>query len=244
MRLWIKIILYFFIAIILLVAGMVLFTQTQIFKNWIKDKIVNEANKNLNANLSIGKIHGNLLTHFQISDVLLMNDQTKSIDFRLKQSTLPDTILSLSELTIDFSPARLLKKEIYIKLIELDSIHFRLLQLPDSSWNFEHLLISKPDTGVKPPEPTHPMKWQVDLNDMLLKNGRIDLFPLNESPIIPHRIDNINTQASLTYDRNGLQADLDNLRLKSQQPDFVLKKLSFNLSLEKNKLNIRQLLLQ
>ncbi len=244
MRTWFKIIIHLIITITLLFAGLVVFTQTQIFKNWIKDKIVNEANKNLNARLSIGKIQGNLLTHFQISNVLLMNGRTDSIRPGRMESVLPDTILSLPDLTINFSPARILKKEIVIKLFVLNSLRFRLCQLPDSSWNVEHLVISKPDTAARAPEPSQPMKWQIDLNDMTLKNGRIDLFPLSESLIISHRIDNINTQASLTYDRNGLKADLKNLRLKSQQPDFVLKKLSFYLSLQKNKLNIQQLLLQ
>ena len=49
MRRWLKIIIYFIIAFTLLFAGLVLFTQTQIFKNWLKNKIVTEANKNLNT---------------------------------------------------------------------------------------------------------------------------------------------------------------------------------------------------
>ena len=103
MRTWLKIIIYCIITITLLLTVLVLFTQTQIFKNWLKNRIVAEANKNLNATLSIGKIQGNLFTHFQISDILLFNTSTHSIALS-DGISLPDTILTLPELTINFSP--------------------------------------------------------------------------------------------------------------------------------------------
>lgn len=242
MRTGLKIIIYFIIASTLLFAGLVLLSQTQIFKNWLKNKIVTEANKNLNAALSIGKIQGNLLTHFQISDIVLISGKTDSIAGS-DRNGLSDTILTLPELTINFLPARLLKKEIVIKLIELDSLHFRMRQMPDSSWNVEHLIISGPDTAAKAPEPTQPMKWRIALNKMNLINARFDFIPLSESLFVPQRIESINTQASMIFDRNGLKADLKDFRLFAQHPNFTLKKLSFDLSLVKNNLKFRQLVL-
>ncbi|HEX9973113.1 MAG TPA: AsmA family protein, partial [bacterium] len=217
MRTWLKIIIYFILTITLLFAGVVFFTQTQIFKNWLKNKIVTEVNKNLNASLSVGKIQGNLLTHFQISDISLISTSTDTIA-QSDGISLPDTILTLPELTINFSPARLLNKEIVIKLVELNSLHFRLRQMPDSSWNVEHFVISKPDTLAQAPEPSQPMKWRIALNNMKLKDARFDFIPLRESPFIPQRIENINTQASLVFDRKGVEVDLKNFRLLAQNP--------------------------
>ncbi|MCI0494690.1 translocation/assembly module TamB domain-containing protein [candidate division KSB1 bacterium] len=244
MRSWLKIIIYFILTITLVFGGVVFFTQTQIFKNWLKNKIITEANKNLNASLSVGKIQGNFLTHFRISQIILVNSQTDSIRLRRMESILPDTILSLPELTINFSPARLLNKEIVIKFIALNSLHFRLRQLPDSSWNVEHFVISEPDTAAKAPEPSQPMQWRIALNNMKLKDARFDFIPLRESPFIPQRIETINTQASLVFDRKGLKVDLKNFRLLAQNPNFVLKKLSLDLSLVENNLIIRHLSLQ
>jgi translocation and assembly module TamB len=238
---WLKIIIYSILTIILLFTGLVLFTQTQISKNWLKNKIVAEANKNLNATLSVGKIQGNLLTHFQISDIVLMS-RTDSIAWS-DGISLPDTILILPELTINISPARLLKKEMVIKLIALNSLHFKLQQMPDSSWNVEHLVISEPDTTPKASKPSQPMKWRIALSDMRIKNALIDIIPLSKSSFIPHRIENINTGASMVFDRTGLKADLKDFRLLAQNPKFVLKRLSLDLALVKNNLKIRQLVL-
>ena len=150
-------------------------------------------------------------------------------------------------MTINFSPGWLLNKEVIIKLIALESLHFRLRQLPDSSWNVEHLVITEPDTATTAPEktePSHPFLWRIALKDMKISDARIDILPLNESSFIPQRIDNINTQASLLFDQQGFKADLTDFRLRAKQPDFTLNRLTFDLSLVKNNLTIRQLVLQ
>lgn len=241
MRTFFKIIFYLIISFALMLAGLALFTQTQIFKNWLKEKLIAEANKNLNATLFVGKIQGNWLTHFQISDIVVSSNRTDAIAPK-DGIRMPDTILFLPELTINFSPGRLLKKEVIVKLIALDSLNFRLQQLPDSSWNVAHLVRSKPDTSA--PESPQPMLWRINLNDIKIRDARLAFIPLRESPYLPRQIENINTQASLHFDREGLQADLRNLQFLTRNPNFALKKLSLNLSLMNNRLNIHRLAIE
>jgi len=227
MRRLFKYIILFIVIIVLLISTLVLMTQTAPFKNWLRHKIVTEINKSINGQLKIRHLGGNLLTHFKITDVLLTSQG--------------DTILYLSQLTINFSPSRLLKSEILVRVIAFDAMDLRLKQLPDSTWNVTNLIITedKPDTSA-------PKKfvWRLSFEDIQLNNAGLTIEPLMVSPAIPQKIDGLNFHAALLYDDRGLNVKLRNLKLQARKPQFTINELSFLLFNRGNELSVEQLKLR
>ena len=121
MRRIFKYLILFMVAVFLLFGSLVIFTQTRIFKNWLRAKIVAEGNKALNGALEIGRINGNLINHFEIFDILIANSQ--------------DTVFYIPKIIINFVPKKLFDKEISIRVVALDSPYVRLHQLSEKSWN-------------------------------------------------------------------------------------------------------------
>lgn len=81
------------------------FSQTQTFRNWLRDFVVATANENLNGTLSIGKIEGTIFTSLILRDaVVTMNE---------------DTLLNAGKIEVRTSPLRLFLKKIYVRKAEI-----------------------------------------------------------------------------------------------------------------------------
>jgi hypothetical protein len=71
---WRRLLKYFVFAMFgfaLLLAGLAVFSQTRLFKNWLRDSIVTSAAKYLNGTLRIASLEGDLWSQFTLSHILL-----------------------------------------------------------------------------------------------------------------------------------------------------------------------------
>ena len=222
-----KIFVYLFIIVLLFVILAIGFTQTGIFKNILREKIVETANNALNGTLHIGEINGNLFTNFQIERIAL--------------TTETDTIATISRLAVVFQPTRLLNKEVILRFAELKSPYFRLKQLPDSSWNVSNLVRQKESPPEEKPSPSEPFAWHIILQDMKIIDGSIDMVPLGTSQTIPEKIRNLNCILSLSYDKEGLSTTMRDFSLRALHPDLSVAEISFLLLLEHNGMSVQDL---
>ena len=128
-------------------------TQTAVFRSWLRGYVLNLADQNLNAKLSFGAIHGNLITGIRIDSLTVTLDGA--------------TVFTCTDALVRYNPARIPSQ--YLALAEV-SIHdpkiFLWRGVHDSVWNFER--IAKP-TGKPPQEFT----WTIEGNDVELQNGTI-----------------------------------------------------------------------
>lgn len=216
MRRLLKYSLFAFLGLLGVIAGLLLMTQTRPFKNWLRDKIVAVSNANLNGRLQIGRLDGNLIGRIEAHDLLL--------------ESAGDTMLYLPKLTIDLAPTRFFRKEIAANAVVLDSLYIKLLQLPDSSWNFSHLVTAtepaKPDTAPR----AFALGWKISVADFHLNSARAALSPLDTLSIIPKRFDNINSHLALTYTDNSQRVELKEFRLQTHRPVLFIDQLSFLLN--------------
>lgn len=114
--------LYLLIFITLLLLFTFIISQTNAFKNWLKNQIVEIVNAEINGKISIGKIGGTIFTSFELDDVTLT-------------TTNNDTVASFSSLLVKTSPLKLLFKDIYVRKIELVNGYFNLLEESDGELN-------------------------------------------------------------------------------------------------------------
>lgn len=114
--------LYLFIFITLLLLFTFIISQTNAFKNWLKDQIVEIVNAEINGKVSIGKIGGTIFTSLELDDVTLT-------------TTNNDTVASFTSLLVKTSPLKLLFKDIYVRKIELKNVYFNLVEESDGELN-------------------------------------------------------------------------------------------------------------
>jgi translocation and assembly module TamB len=210
-----------FIVFLALVA---LFTQTALFKDWLRNKIVVQANKSLSGELAIGRIDGNLVQRLECSDIVL--------------KVRGDTLLYVPRLYVSFKPTRLLRKEIAFQVIEIDRLRFLLRQYRDRSWNISQLV---PAPSTPEPAKPSPFRWKIYLQDLLLQNASVSIDARQENAPLPRSVQNINAKLSLSLEQQMLSIQLQNLTLRPEEPFPSLHDVSFQVALKDDVLEMRNI---
>ncbi|MCK4892803.1 MAG: hypothetical protein KAT07_02490, partial [Calditrichia bacterium] len=85
-----KLTLISFFAFLTLLIGLVLFSQTPLFKNWLKGKIVDQISQLIEGRATIEDLSGNLFTRVSLSGIHLIDQQ--------------DTILAIGKIDLVYEP--------------------------------------------------------------------------------------------------------------------------------------------
>jgi len=122
LRLGVNIFVYTFVALFMLFMIFFGVSQTSFFKDWLRDKVVEIANEELNGKLSIGKIDGTIFTSLIITDVTLASKQN-------------DTVVYAGKIELRTSPLKILFKNIYVRKFELANARINLVEEADGELN-------------------------------------------------------------------------------------------------------------
>jgi translocation and assembly module TamB len=210
-----------FILLLVLIAGL---TQTRRFKSWLRDKIELQAGELLNGKLHLGRIEGNLISNFGFRDLFIELDG--------------DTLLYVANIEVGISPFDLLKEQVIVTNLILQSPFLDLKQQPDSTWNFAHLL--KPSSDQETAD-----LWRIALQNLQIEDGAVALAPLDTlHALLPRRLQNISTSLRLEYADPRLNAMLHNLQVTSVDPPLRLDSLAAQVFWGGDSLRIKNLSLR
>ncbi len=198
-------------ALVVVLAALLVFSQTGLFRDWLRKTMIRQANAALNASLSIDTLEGNLITSLSLRGVRLISAG--------------DTVLSLPELALRLEPGALLRNTVKIKVIALENPQLLLRQLSDSSWNVSELVQAQDNP---PQEADAASDWTIQLESTRISNGHVRIFS-RDSSRTPLVISNINSILSLRYTPSGSELTLKKLQLHSLNPDLVIDHLGFRL---------------
>src|SRR6056297_1865118 len=199
-----KISLSILAGLILILLLLYITIQTPLFKNQVRNYLNKKISQTTQTDFNIGKIRGNLLAEAEFSNISMKVDQ--------------DTILSISNIKLDYSPFPLLRRHVDVDSIALQSPYINLegfLSMLDN-------LSKKPDSVSQPsPQDTNSESkgYRIRLADFQIKDGKINLKEFSSE--IPDNINQINLQASARTDRERLILGLNRLSLKTSQPQYV-----------------------
>jgi hypothetical protein len=195
--------------------------QTSPVKNWIKNLIVETVNKEINGNISIGKLDGTFFTSIQLENLLLTTNNG-------------DTVAYFKYLSIKTSPLKLLSKEIYIRQILINQITLNLVEESDGELN-----ITKIYPVSEEPEDTSETKFPfiISVENLEIKNLNFNLqsYENNNSKRIYKvlntedlRISNFELLLSAKVDINKpeFNIEISNLKFKPNLENFELAELS------------------
>ncbi|HEX7357661.1 MAG TPA: hypothetical protein VF270_08150 [Ignavibacteriaceae bacterium] len=154
LRYGVNIFVYTFVGIFMLLMIFFGISQTSIFKDWLRDKVVETVNQEINGKLSIGEIDGTIFTSLIIKNVSLTSLQN-------------DTVISAGNIELRTSPLKILFKNIYVRKFELKDAKIHLVEESDGQLN---LLKIFPPSTTPEDTTTSEFPFTIEVADFALTN--------------------------------------------------------------------------
>lgn len=220
LRYGVNIFVYFFVAIFMLLMVFFSISQTQMFKDWLRDKVVETINAEINGKLSIDKIEGTIFTSLKITNANLMSAQN-------------DTVVQAGSIELKTSPLKILFKEIYVRKFELSDAKIKLVEESDGQLNL--LKIFPP--SKEPDTTSSEFPFAIDVADFQLKNvdfsmqkydkvGSVVYYPTMNMDDLRIKDLNVSFNAFVDLNKYEYRLTIDNISFNPNFEFFNLKQLS------------------
>jgi hypothetical protein len=154
LRIGVNSFLYFLIGILAILLITFGFTQTSVFRGWLKDTIVEEINSGMNGKISIDKLEGTIFTSIVLKNTLLTQNN--------------DTVFTAEHIEVKTSPLKILFKIIYARKIEIRNSAINLKEDSDGTLNVAKLFLSSEEEDTDTTSSAFPFAFQVA--DLQLNN--------------------------------------------------------------------------
>lgn len=221
LRLGVNIFVYTFVGIFMLLMIFFGISQTSLFKDWLRDTVVEIVNAEIKGNLSIGEIDGTIFTSLLLKDVALTSIQK-------------DTVILARNIELRTSPLKILFKNIYVRKFELKDAEINLVEENDGQLN---LLKIFPSSDEPEDTASSNFPFTIEVADFKLTNvdfsmQRYDKVGSNEyySTLTTEdlRIKDLNVSFNAFADLNKYKyrLTLDNISFSPNFKIFQLKHLS------------------
>lgn len=203
-------------AILILLLLVSLLIQTRPVKERIARISEKQAGNVLNGELKIGKIDGNFFTGLSLENVLLTYQN--------------DTLAYIENFSASYNLLPLLSQKLDVTSAEIVSPYFYLEQNEDSTWNVQNLV--KPSPEKEDTTSGDQGAFEIDLSNISITGGLVKTHAIDT--IIPEKVENWNMQFSLFMGGSEQEVNLNEFSLSTQNPDFTLDQLTFQLKRDAN----------
>lgn len=241
----IKIFSYFvfitaYLLVFLVITAFVI-SQTDWFRNFVRDQLSSVVNEKINGKLEINSIEGNFLSRLDLNGINLIHES--------------DTLISVPSIEIRYMPVFLLFKNLNISVIEIrkPSIHFEIMK--DGSLNFGALAKSNVDSAA-----ADTLKSD---NSSLIKIIDIKTIKLTDAKIVYNRenyknnnyvkstidyrelkFDDFNAWISFYHSPKKTRLEILNIELHEKKSGFTLNQLALKVELEDSSIEIPKFILK
>lgn len=196
------------------------FSQTHIFKDWLRDFVVETANENLNGKLSIGRIEGTIFTSLILKNTVVTMGK--------------DTLLNSGLIELRTSPLKIFLKKIYVRKAEIKDTQIRLIADSLGEFNITKLF---PPSEEDEDTSKGSFPFRIEVADFKLTNvdfsfqnynkvGSSDVYP--SMNMDDFRVDDIflSLKAFADIDHNFYETKIDYLSFNPNISSFNLKSFS------------------
>jgi translocation and assembly module TamB len=205
-----------------------LFSQTPLFKNWVKGKIVDQINQSINGRVAIEDLSGSLFSGVSFTGFQLINQR--------------DTIVTIGKIDLDYQPFKLLRKQISIKELTIAETELFLNQRSDSSWNMGHII--KQDTLEKSSaeEGTSEFPFSIELMSCRLTSATLHIQAFDE--LIPQKVNLDTIEFSGHYQTPNMALELKQCQIQTFSPDIKVENFIFQFLHEKDRYSLENFTLK
>lgn len=222
-----RIILIVCFSLIFLILLGLIYTQTGLFREQVRKILVEEANKNLNAQVQIGELRGNFFSHIAIDNIQISQDDAD--------------LIMVNNVEISYNLWNLLNREIYLKSVTLDIENLHLTETATGEWNILNLV----DSPVEVEKDADDLEktafpWSFVLSEFDLQLNEISIQAYEPQSGYPTYIRDLKLRAAVKFsDKSTLDItqfsfgsdliDLKNLRANITMSDDIVEITNLNL---------------
>ncbi len=219
-----RIIFIIFLSLIFLFLLGLIYTQTGLFREQVRKILVEEANKSLNAEVEIGELRGNFLSHLGIEDIqIIQNDAI---------------LVKINNIEFSYNLLNLLNREIYIKSLVLEIEALNLVETDVGEWNILNL-VAPPVAEVDDEREKTPSPWSFVLAEITVQLDEISIHHYQPDSNLPASINDLKLKANASYSDKSSELVISDFSLSSELID--LSKLTANIVMEDDELEIKHL---
>jgi hypothetical protein len=231
-----KIFLYFVLTLLLFMGGTAIFTQTSMFRSTLRSTLYTFLNGQINANIYIGEIKGNLFNGFSVDTVMMYVDGAPFVES--------------GKLSIKYRLISLINNKINVDTLRLENPVVHLIRWKNGEWNYNHISKStSPKDTIDSPLIIIARKLQiVNARFCLIDSTRVydkSIFDRNGQPVINYSnidIAHVNIELGGMYSASKLDVSVKNLSFFSPREQFSLTKLSAEVVRTKQQSSINKLI--
>ncbi|MDA3852638.1 MAG: hypothetical protein PF444_00115, partial [Bacteroidales bacterium] len=196
-----KILKYISAGMFLFLLLLFLLLSTGTLNPLLQRRICKVASSQINGEVSIAKLKGNILSDFTI-DTLLITDGKHDI-------------IKLASLKINYRFGELLRHHIEVDTVLLTQPMLYFSEGTDSIWNIEKLMKEQ----ESPATDTVPTSWRISINHFITRYLNAEIQPQDSSLIIPQKL-NADLNLEMKYEYDKLTMKVRHLTLETQNPYF------------------------
>lgn len=218
--------------VLLLIAGV---TQTQFFRNRLRELALSRLDSLLAAEVYLGEFHGNLIAGFSVDSMSI--------------SVGGEQVLCCREMELRYNLLGLSAKKLSVSSLTLVEPSIRLTADRTGSWNFTRMI--RP-TGIDT-SGSGPFDWNIALDQLVIKDGKFRLIDsaafyepdhgIPDTTFVEYHdvtLDRINVEVSarLTPDEKRLR--ISSLSFVSSRPGLIVQRLSLEAVITGNGATVRE----
>ena len=212
------------------------FTQTKLFRSYLRTKLVQTVARDLHGELVLSSLEGNLFTGFQVENVVLKRDG--------------EPVLTVKRLEAKYDPLGFLTKSVAVSRLVLTNPAIHITRLQSGEWNFDRILRSSSPS-------TTPSSWTINLKQVQIKGGVLDIL---DSLSLVHRatdstlkafpgefdystikLDSLNLDASLEVRSGEIGVSFKSFACRSPLPQFHVKDLAGDFLIARKSVSVRKM---
>lgn len=195
------------------------------FNRQVRNLLNEQSGNFINGELKIGEIKGRLFRELILEDVLL------------KESD--DTMLYVKNVSFRYDLASILRKQILLQDVQIQTARINLEQDSDSIWNFMKIL---PDSNSRKEEDKNPspFSWIIQADKIQLHDCTASIHPVDFATILPRMI-TAHADLSIQWNPEGAFLEMKKFEVSMQKPDFSIGKMSFLVELSDHEITVSDL---
>lgn len=167
--------------------------------SYVRGVAIDQANSQLNGELAIDRMEGDLLFGFTIYDVYLSDAENREI-------------AAIDSVSVQYTIPSLITKPYRLDLLRVSGLDGNFIQSEDSVWNVQRIL---PESDTTETEPSDPLYWEV--NRIFLEQSNL-MF--ESELLLPDgflELENVNMQAAAEVFPDRWYASVDELDLRIRE---------------------------
>ncbi len=214
-----------FSIVLIMLIGLLMYTQTASFRELVRVQSLKLVNPYFNGELNVGRIDGNLYNQIHLGEVTLIEQDS--------------TVASIDSLSIHYNLEGVFKKHVVVDSLLIHALEFNLWYTDSTTLHLLYVLDKLTSRSREDSRSSFPLTLEVN-NILIEGNGKYQFGFGN----ITTQFTGLSIEADGLFKNEHVEVDLKKLRFKSEEPDLEVENANVYFLKQKNDVLIDSLYLK